>query len=206
MLGLHIFGEKVYWECIQISNFKFKIRGVNHRELTFIVIVLGLVGGFSYFNFQKSYIRARDVQRKNDLKHIATALSSYQYDFGYYPPSREGKILACGSFENLRTCEWGADTLRDISDLEYPPYIATLPNDPHQSRNLARYKYISNTQNFQLYASLESKNDAEYNENVVSLNLDCGGRMCNFRVTSDDKIQQLIDEIEGVLDENEEKK
>lgn len=187
---------------MKILNFKFQMRGVSRNEFSFVLMVLALVGALAFLNFQRAYVRARDIQRKNDLKHIATALANYQYDFGQYPPSRDGKILACGAPEAFRVCEWGADGLKDVSDLDYPPYISTFPNDPHQSAGKARYIYISNTQNFQLFASLENKQDAEYNDRVSSLRLDCGGRICNFKVASNEKIEGLLDErqaIESVL-------
>ncbi len=173
---------------------KLPFKGFDNRELRFIVGVLLVVGLASIFNFERAYVRSRDVQRKNDLKHIATALASYAYDFGSYPASRDGKILACGIPEQLRPCEWGADGLRDISDLSYPAYTDPLPNDPQQSEEKARYIYKSNTQNFQLFASLENKMDDEYNRKVADLQLPCMGRICNFMVTSNSAIVGVLDE------------
>ena len=92
----------------------FKFRGINKNEGRFIIVALLLIGIFSYFNFQQSYIRARDVARKNDLKHIAAALNNYFYDFNQYPPSRNGRILVCGNPEYPTECKWGLDGIKDL--------------------------------------------------------------------------------------------
>lgn len=165
---------------------KIKFKGVSRSEGRFIVVTLLLIGVFSYFNFQKSYVRARDVARKNDLKHIATALNNYFYDFNQFPPSKDGKMLACGQDENPVECRWGLDGILD--------YISSLPRDPQSGRN---YVYISDTRNFQIFASLESRQDAEYNIKVASRNIKCGKSICNFGVVSsgkaDDELQPASD-------------
>ncbi|MBI4029217.1 MAG: hypothetical protein HY376_02530 [Candidatus Blackburnbacteria bacterium] len=174
-----------------MSNFQFpisfKFKGVSRNEGRFIILVLLLIGIFSYFNFQQSYIRARDVARKNDLKHMATALSNYFYDFNQYPPSKDGKILVCGNPENPQECRWGLDGLKDLSDPNYPAYIDFFPRDPQSdSRD---YIYISDTRNYQLFASLESDQDAEYNGRVAAKKIKCGKHICNFGVSSLSKVE-----------------
>ncbi|MBI2590633.1 MAG: hypothetical protein HYW33_02000 [Candidatus Blackburnbacteria bacterium] len=160
---------------------RVKFKGVSKNEGKFIVVVLLLIGIFSYLNFQQSYVRARDVARKNDLKHIATALNKYFYDFNQYPPSKNGKILACGSSDTPQECEWGMDGLKDLSDPTYPPYINFFPRDPQSgSRD---YIYFSDTRNYQLFASLESNKDAEYNEKIFAQKVKCGKHICNFGVS-----------------------
>ena len=153
-------------------------------EIRFIVAILVMVGLLSVYNFQSAYLRTRDVQRKNDLKYVAVALDNYFYDFGQYPESLDGMIVACGSGEALVPCVWGKDAFRDVSDLSYPPYIENFPRDPQEEKTGAKYVYLSDTRNFQLLSSLENRRDDEYNEEVASQKIACGDRICSYKVVS----------------------
>lgn len=165
------------------------LKDITWTELCFMGIVLLLIGISSYANFQMSFVRSRDVQRKNDLKHIAAALNSYLYDFGHYPPSSEGNIIACGDAEHPRACVWGEDGIRDLTDPTYPPYVDPLPRDPQKGKGRS-YVYISNSSNFQLFASLENEKDDEYNEKVAQRHLVCEIGICNFGIASSGKPEE----------------
>ncbi|MBI2590667.1 MAG: hypothetical protein HYW33_02175 [Candidatus Blackburnbacteria bacterium] len=151
------------------------------NEFLAVFAILLVIILFALPNFSSSKVQARDVQRKNDLRHIRAALTDYFKDFSAYPRARDGKILACGAPEKLEPCEWEKDVLRDLRDPIYPPYIERLPRDPQHERT---YVYISNTRNFQLLASLEDSHDREYNKKVEDRNISCGTKICNFGVTS----------------------
>lgn len=147
------------------------------------LVVIGILLGIILLalpNFRSSKIQARDVQRINDLKHIRAALADYFKDFSAYPRAKDGKILACGTSETLAPCEWAIDSFGDVRDPGYPPYIDPLPRDPLHERT---YFYISNTRNFQLFASLEDSGNVEYNKKVKTKGFLCGTKVCNFGVT-----------------------
>lgn len=151
------------------------------------VVVMGIllaIGLLAAFNFRSSIVKARDVQRKNDLKHVASALNDYFKDVGAYPESRDGKIMACnpvlredGLGYNFEPCEWGKDKI-----------VNPLPIDPLSAQGFD-YTYISDTRNFQLYAGLERTRDVEYNESIVRRDLRCGPAVCNFGVPSSHKVE-----------------
>lgn len=168
---------------LKISKPDFRPQsGMTKNEFLVVLAMLAAVVLISLPNFQTSRVQARDVQRKNDLKHIRAALENYFKDFNAYPRSRDGRILACGNENELRSCEWGEDLVRDIRDPVYPPYINPLPRDPLSPGH--SYIYISNTRNFQLFASLEDRDDDEYNKEVAERGLKCGDKVCNFGLTS----------------------
>lgn len=158
-----------------------RLAGMTRNEFLVVLGILFSIILLALPNFSSSKVQARDVQRKNDLKHIRAALNDYFKDFSAYPRAKEGEILACGSPEKLEPCEWAVDTLRDLRDPFYPPYIDPLPRDPLHERT---YTYISNTRNFQIFASLEDKADVEYNERVAKRGIRCGTKICNFGITS----------------------
>lgn len=158
--------------------------GMSKSEVLMVSTILGFIFLLGFFNLQISERRARDVQRKNDLKHVAAALNSYLYDFGAYPASVDGRIFACGTPEHVRVCVWAADGITDLSDPDYPPYINPLPQDPLASTKDYTYIYLSNTRNFQLFASLENSSEAEYNKDVFKRGIKCGSSTCNFGISS----------------------
>jgi type II secretory pathway pseudopilin PulG len=186
-----------------------------------IIVILTLILAASLYNFRISLRRARDAQRKADLGQIANAVGAFQNDFGFYPPSLDGKIVACKKegvddyteyadlliskdskidlFEIYAPCEWGKDSLSDVFDSEYPPYVKTLPQDPRSSMG-AHYTYISNENRFQLYAGLEGKDEDDAQSAIAERNISCGVRMCDFgRASGETPLEKSIEEYENEL-------
>lgn len=179
------------------------------KELVAIIIILTVIAAASLSNFRISLRRARDTQRKNDIGTLTDALVRYGGDFGSFPISRDGKIVACkgpetkidkkGRITNLVPCEWGKDSLADISDPSYPAYISTLPADPQNEMGL-RYMYFSNGRRFQLYASLEGADEAEYDGKILARKISCGSRICNFGLAyANTPLDKSIEEYENEL-------
>lgn len=191
------------------------------KETLGIVVILTLIFVASLYNFRISLRRARDAQRKADLGQIANAAGAFQNDFGFYPPSLDGKIVACKKdgvdnyseykdslssnsneidlFEIYAPCEWGKDSLSDIFDPEYPPYVETLPQDPHSSTG-GHYTYISSGNRFQLYAGLEGKDEDDAQSKIAERNISCGIRICDFgRASGATPLDKSIEEYENEL-------
>lgn len=181
--------------------------------LLFIFLLTG-------FNLQISLRRSRDSQRRADISAIVNALDKYQKDFGFFPPSTDdGKIIACkGSnfgpipadvkeqdkrsyFINmLRGCNWGEDSLRDVEDDSYPPYMKTIPVDP-RAKDGYSYYYISDMNTFQLFAYLEGgKSEEGFRQGIVDRNLRCGEKICNFgKAYGETPLEITIQEYENEI-------
>lgn len=174
------------------------------EESVVIALILFLIIVVSFGNFQLALRRSRDSDRKQDASRVASALRFYQEDFGFYPPSsKDGRIVACNKdggqieidleekemsleeqlLQIFDPCEWGNDSLRDVTDPDYPPYMKGLPKDPQWEKGI-KYVYRSNTRHFQLYVSLESEEEDEYNPDIVEYGVMCGERVCNFGKSS----------------------
>lgn len=152
---------------------------MTRSEILGVAIILGVISVAAYFNLQNSVLLARDVQRKNDLKHIAAALTDYTNRAGGYPKSsQEGKIVNCGEGLSL-PCRWGLDPLT-ASD---SAVMERLPNDPSWQEGVS-YLYRSNTRDYQLYAGLEDKEDDEYSGKIAEKGFACGTKVCNFGLSS----------------------
>jgi type II secretory pathway pseudopilin PulG len=188
---------------------KFWFFGLQGMDKLVAILILASLLLLSYFNLQISFRRSRDAQRKADIRSIYDALMAYQNDFGKFPASFEGKIVACkGEFNSeldfyeLAPCEWYWDGLEDVNDESYPAYLEQIPSDPHHGKG-ARYLYISNGRHFQVFASLESSREDEYVAAIADRQLNCGSRICNFgrsdgQVPLDKSLEVYENEIRDV--------
>lgn len=159
------------------------------KEFFWIIVILLAIVGASYPNLKLSLRRGRDMQRKNDVRRVSDSLVRYASDFGAFPLSAEGKMIACrgpetkkdkkGKITGLIPCQWGKDALADIFDPGSTPYVDTLPSDPLADKG-SSYAYFSDGKLFQVYASLEGQDEAEFDQKIVARGLACGGKICNF--------------------------
>lgn len=194
------------------------MKNFTKEEIRITGIILTVLVVVSLLNFRVALRRGRDADRKTSLGEVYSALNQYQNDFGFFPPSTtDGKIVACKRedidyekgislstkktrsellLEIFAPCEWGKDSLADITDPTYPSYISTLPKDPYSQKG--GFFYVSNTEEFQLYGALEGKNEAEYDESITFLGLSCGERICNFgKATGAVPLDKTLEEYEN---------
>ena len=68
----------------------FKMTKIESRVVIVTLLVIGLL---SFFNLRNAEVLARDIQRKNDLKHVATALGDFSKNMGNIPRHLMGKWL-----------------------------------------------------------------------------------------------------------------
>lgn len=62
-----------------------KQTGFTLIELLVTMGIIAVLSGMAIFNFNQSRMRARDVQRKNDLSQLKNALELYKIDNKTYP-------------------------------------------------------------------------------------------------------------------------
>ncbi len=161
----------------------------------------------SFWGFQESLKRERDVGRSKDIGNIARALEAYRAVFGYYPDSSEdGRIIACADANtkvlrdksgfgirepgavrdkiiNMIPCDWGKDGLCDPLDGNYPPFLEKLPQDPFADKGFS-YRYFFKDGKYFIYASYETRKMPDYSEGILSQKIKCGVRFCNAARTN----------------------
>ena len=198
------------------------------NEFIAVLSILAVVIIVSLFNFKVALRRARDTQRRDDLGAIYNAVEKYQLEFGFFPLSSDaGKIKACkpdnygeivtelshlpifdqGAYlSKLKECEWGHDSISDLTDDARPRYIKTLPVDPKSDEQIS-YFYISNSRLFQIYAYLEGEEDeVGYNQAIVNRKIACGEKTCNFgRAYANTPLDKSLAEYENELMEEKSK-
>lgn len=178
------------------------------KKVGLILLALILV---SAFNFSVSIRKGRDAQRTADLVFLRNKLEEYQSEIGYFPSAgRDGTILACKGegtvvnlefkrLENPASCRWGEDGLINYFSETPKTIMENLPLDPQNDKGII-YVYRSNGNRFQLYGSLEGKNEAEYNSEIENLEINCGNRICNLgKAFSDTPLNKSIDAYEREL-------
>ncbi len=133
-----------------IKNSKFKNvnsrRGFTLIELLVVVGIIGILATLLMANFIGVRQRARDAQRKSDIRQIQSALELYRSDIGSYPAS----IGSCGSPLTGGT--------------PVNTYMSKVPCDPSGSTyyNGGSYYYIQlSSTSYRLGACLENMADTQ---------------------------------------------
>lgn len=145
----------------QNSKFRILHSAFTLVELLIVISIIGVLVTIGLVSFRNSQARARDAQRKSDLKQISSALELYYSDYGKYPNS----ITFGSEFTDNKTV-----------------YFKILPDDPNSSLNYV-YRIVDSgtNQKYQLFSYLENTQDPD----LVTTTQSCGsGKTCNFAITS----------------------
>ena len=124
-------------------------RGFTLIELLVVIVIIGILASLLMVNFIGIRARARDAQRKSDLRQIQSALELYRSDSGSYPATASFPV--CGN--PLRYTVSGNTTT----------YMQKIPCDPTNTASLI-YRYYSPAGNnliYTLIACLENINDQQ---------------------------------------------
>ncbi|MFH1971126.1 MAG: type II secretion system protein [Patescibacteria group bacterium] len=108
-------------------------------ELLVVISIIGILTTLVFANLNAARQRARDAQRKSDMRNISTALRLYYSDNARYPAT-----LSFGE-------AW------ELNDIEY---MTLLPDDPLSPNQSYSYSYDVLEDSYQLEACLENKSDS----------------------------------------------
>lgn len=158
-------------------------------ELLVVISIIGVLSSIGLVAFRSAQFRSRDAQRKSDIKQLTNALELFYSDYGTYPASSNGQIMACPY--NSQTgvgvlCSWGVSEFRDVdgSGNTKTTYFKVLPKDPVTEHSYYYNTVAVNSVNnagFQIYSYLENLQD----QSIITTAVSCGGgTLCNFAITS----------------------
>lgn len=164
-------------------------------ELLVVMAILGILATVAIASFTSSQMKARDAQRKSDLKAVAGAVELFYNDYGFYTWSGEsfgygGIILGCPyTVSGSGNCDWGGD--RIFTD-EKTIYLKYIPKDPGGLSYYYRTVDVGGIrQGFQIYAHLENSQDTKSciggnctSPPTLPSGVTCGAEVCNFAITS----------------------
>lgn len=131
-------------------------RGFTLIEMLVVISIIGILATLVAANLNSARSRARDAERKSDIKNIQTALRIYYNDHNGYPASDDSdQIKGCGG-TGTESCPWGSQW--NEGDTVYMP---TLPKDPLSPNQEYRYVAGTDTDSYSLQACLENKSDSD---------------------------------------------
>ncbi len=131
---------------------EIKTTGFTLIELLVAILIVGILATIGFQTLGPSQIRARDANRKNDLRQIQNALRLYYNDRGKYPDNDASDFSIKGCADGNSKCAWGSAWAIGTT-----VYMQILPDDPTPARD---YRYArTSLDGYTLDACLENKND-----------------------------------------------
>jgi len=125
-------------------------------ELLIVIAIIGVLATLLMANFVGVRQRARDAQRKSDIRQIQAALEIYRSDNGSYPTS----LPSCGGSLSV-TLPSGATTT----------YMQKIPCDPTGTN--VSYGYSGDGTTYTLIACLENSSDSQADQTATYNNSHC---------------------------------
>lgn len=102
-------------------------------ELLVVISIIGVLTTLVAANLNSARERARDAERKSDLKNISTALRLYFNDNGAYPASLDwGQPWKSADDKTTYMSTIPNDPLYDVNDTNSPQYIYTPGAPPDE--------------------------------------------------------------------------
>jgi len=178
---------------------KMSLFGFSKNEKIIVLGVLLVILTLSFFNFKTALRRRRDFQRKEDVRNITEALEFFKIEYGLLPESKDGQIVGCRPRKEkvngkevifFEKCVWGQDKLGEFE----------IPGDPKTAAGFA-YTYLATPKRYQVFASLESADEAEYDPAIVKRGISCGVLVCNFGL-GDVPLDKSLEEYENEISED----
>ena len=156
-------------------------KGFTIVELLIVMSILAVLATFFISGYTGTQRRARDAQRKSDLKQIANSFEIFFSDHKRYPPASGTQIAACtynAVAETGTACAWASGQFSDGTTV----YFKTVPGDPSGGYTYV-YRTDANGTNFKLYARLENPEDPDIITGLTE-NACHTTYVCNFAITS----------------------
>ena len=127
-------------------------RGFTLIELLIVVAIIGILSSLLMVNFVGIRQRARDAQRKSNLRQFQSALELYRSDQGEYPVTSAvapaNPVAPCGQGNAFQ----GGSPLNT--------YLQTIPCDPLNAGEYI-YSYVSDGSTYTLYTCMENVADSQ---------------------------------------------
>lgn len=150
-----------HWK-LDIGNSRQRRAGFTLIELLIVIVIIGILATFLTANFVGVRQRARDAQRKSDIRQLQAALELYRADNGSYPVRQS----------TYRINDTTACPTSQAFSASSATYLAKVPCDPLGSSvyNSGNYYYYSDATGitYTLAACLENANDNDANSSTTA--------------------------------------
>ncbi len=137
-----------------MKKFLKKQSGFTLLELLIVIVIIGILALIIVPGLASGPKRARDAQRKSDMRAVKNALETYYNDKNVYPAPASGTNGSTTYFANLST-------------VLVPDYLPSVPADP-KSGVATGYVYGVNSTvtptKYVIETNLESTTDSQIND------------------------------------------
>ncbi len=134
-----------------LKNILKREGGFTLLELLIVIVIIGILALLIIPNVTSAPKKARDTQRKTDLRAIQKALEEYFVSNSAYPSTSGAPDVVLASALDSGTA----------------PIMKTIPKDPnHNATTPYEYQVASGNASYNLYACLE--NDTDTGTDVVA--------------------------------------
>ena len=144
---------------LKFKNKKFQ-KGFTLVELLIVVAIIGVLATLLMVNFIAVRQRARDAERKSDIRQIQSALELFRSDEGLYPNASPPTT----TLYNGASCpDSSALAVLDPTTQNKNTYMAKIPCDPNGIGyyNAGEYFYSGGGSTYTLGACLENTADTQ---------------------------------------------
>lgn len=147
-----------YWK-VRIGNCKFS-SGFTLIELLIVIAIIGILTTLLTTNYIGIRQRARDAQRKSDIRQLQSALELYRTDQGQYFQKSTSPY-----YINATACKTSGPLRAGSVN-----YMTKVPCDPLgvSTFNSGNYYYYSDGATYRLAACLENANDSDINSTTTA--------------------------------------
>lgn len=161
-------------------------KGFTLIELLTVIAIIGILAAMVVVNVSDSRKRARDAQRKSDLRTLQTALENYYYVYQRYLAA----TALSPAIINSREDNWKTNSALSIALV--PAYLAALPVDPKNVSG-GSGNYLGDGPTTDLLYLYYSTDSSKYLLGT-NLELSATGTNCgNYTVTGGDPPLQICD-------------
>ncbi|MFH0837974.1 MAG: type II secretion system protein [Patescibacteria group bacterium] len=194
----------------QLRALKNNTAGFTFVELLVVIVIMAvLVASTANYLFSQGGSKARDIERKNDMKQVAALLEQFNSSYGE-PPSSEVKNRKIK--DRAPDCEGVGDyklLMKCFKSLKYAQAdgLASMAEDPKEGiendgGNEYRYLYGADNNGWKVCALLENQTDPDLNDSYEGSGTygDEGGR--TYCVVSSNRKLSDIDSVEAGSDES----
>ncbi|MDE1875001.1 MAG: type II secretion system protein [Patescibacteria group bacterium] len=144
-------------------------QGFTLIELLVVIAIIGLLSSIVLASLNTARMKARDTERKAQLKEIENALELYYDAYGVYPPAKPSN--SCGGYRPDWATSYCTDSNWLTTDNNFLKYLSTVPRDPLNalgnddtpwwSANTYTYGVSADGKSYDLLTNLENQNDPE---------------------------------------------
>lgn len=146
--------------------------GFTFVELLVVIVIMAvLIAGAANYLFSQGGSKARDTERKNEVKQVAALVEQFVSSYGEPPNSNMKNRHIKEKFEDCTTVSGYKDMLNCFKTLKYieGDGIENLAEDPKESiendnGNVYQYLYAADNNGWKICTLLENQTDPDLND------------------------------------------